>query len=229
MVPTSNAGLKLPGEEWNVDNIWPRTEFTGTVKMVKTREIIPVTGKGYREDSFGRMVLAADGWDFMVFFEDDPHGASVVCQTYHNSTSMDYMDVSFEENGQPVSQRFLVNKGTFGWIHPHWKWGPRAYQCQPQDSAIVGDNGKYRIEISVDIGTHQVPILYDQTLGTKIYFIQEHFPTVTGVIKRKDTGAVVRTFSGQAGGEFSLLKSAIQLGDATCTLFNKYKFYSRLP
>lgn len=225
----TDVGTRLPGEEWNVDNIWPRTEFTGTVKMVKTGEIIPVTGKGYREDSFGRMLLAADGWDFMVFSEDDPHGASIVFQTYHNSTKMDYMDVSFEENGQLVSQRFLADKRTLGWIHPQWKWDERAFQCQPQNTYIVGDNDQYRIEISVDIGSRQVPILYDKAIGTKIYFIQEHFPLVSGVIKRKDTGAVVRSFSGQAGGEFSLLKSSIRLGDFSCTLFNKYKFYNPLP
>ena len=46
------------------------------------------------------------------------------------------------------------------------------------------------------------PMLSNATLGTSIFFIQEHFTWVTGVIKRAD-GTVVDTFRARGGGEFA--------------------------
>jgi hypothetical protein len=82
----------------------------------------------------------------------------------------------------------------------------------------------------VEIGSRQGPLLSIATIGTTIFFIQEHFPTVTGVVKRADTGQVVTTFSGQAGGEFSFRKDAASWHSSLyCNLWGRSHFFSPMP
>lgn len=218
-------------EKWAVDAIWPRTNVTGTFKVLATGEIIAIDAKGYREDSWGTYLLSIDGWDFMVFSEFEEQGVLMSLQTYHRSESMDFLDVSFYDNGELISQRFRPTNGQLGWQHPAWKWDERAHQCVPQNTEIVAQNDTYRIEAQIDIGTRQVPILTDKTFGTRIYFIQEHFPHVTGVIRNLQTGDIVKEFSGQAGGEFSYTKKLLGSArtDAQCKTWGDKKFSSPLP
>lgn len=200
----NDAGPISSVEQWNVDMGWPRTHVTGWVKVLKTGQVVPVDGKGYREDSWGRYMLSLDGWDFAVWGEDDATGKGVVAsfQTYHKSKDMDNLDVSFYDNGQLQSVRFEAKKGELGWQHPNWKWDGEARSCVPTNTKIKGKNGDYIIEAFVDIGDRQRPMLSNATVGTAIFFIQEHFTWVTGTIKRAD-GTVVDTFRARGGGEFS--------------------------
>ncbi len=218
-------------EKWAVDAIWPRTDVQGTMTVLATGETIAIDAKGYREDSWGTWLLSIDGWDFMVFSEFEDDGVMMSMQTYHRSTSMDFLDVTFYDNGELVSARFRPTDGTFGWNHPEWKWDARSDQCVPQNTDIVAQNDTYRIEAHVDIGSRQVPILSNKTIGTRIYFIQEHFPHVTGVIRNLQTGEVVREFSGQAGGEFSFTKKLVggARTDAQCKTWGDKTFSSPMP
>lgn len=218
-------------EKWAVDAIWPRTDVQGTMKVLATNEVIDIDAKGYREDSWGTWLLSIDGWDFMVFSEFEDQGVLMSMQTYHRSQSMDFLDVSFYDKGELVAARFRPADGQLGWNHPQWKWDARAKQCVPQNTEIVAQNDIYRIEAHVDIGSRQVPILSNKTIGTRIYFIQEHFPHVTGVIRNIQTGEVVKEFSGQAGGEFSFTKKLLggARTDAQCKTWGDRKFSHPLP
>lgn len=197
----NDVGL-LPEEEWNVDVTWPRTNVVGTVKYLKTGQVIPVNGKGYREDSWGKYLLSVDGWDFLVFGENSATGVTGTWQTYHKSNKMDYLDISFYDNGVLKMQRFHSHKNEMGWRHPNWKWDGDANSCVPTNTRIVAKNSQYTVELDSVIGNRQTPILSNQTVGVSIFFIQEQFPTVTGKIKRAN-GSVVTTFTAKAGGEFS--------------------------
>lgn len=198
----SDIGVVSKDEFWNVDMIWPRTSVNGWVKVLKTGQVVNVDGKGYRENSWGRYMLSVDGWDFMVFGEDAPDGVFGAFQTYHKSKIMDNLDVSFYDAGQLQTVRFETRHGQMGWNHPDWKWDGEARSCVPNDTRIRGRNAQYTVDLKVNIGSRQRPMLSNQTVGTSIFFIQEHFPTVTGTIKRAD-GTLVKTFTARAGGEFA--------------------------
>lgn len=219
-------------EKWAVDAVWPYTNVQGWIKVNATGEIVPIDAKGYREDSWGTYLLSVDGWDFMVFSEFDPEGVVMSLQTYHKSTQMDYLDVSFKDaDGALQEYRFRPTRGELGWNHPSWKWDARANQCVPQNTVIAAQNERYRIEANIDIGSRQVPILSSQTIGTRIYFIQEHFPHVKGTIRDRATGAIVKTFEGQAGGEFSFTKKLTKGArtDAQCVAWGQTRFSHPLP
>ncbi|MDI1302968.1 MAG: hypothetical protein PSX71_13770 [bacterium] len=224
----TDVGL-LPEEEWNVDMTWPRTNVVGSVKLLATGQVINVNGKGYREDSWGKYLLSVDGWDFLVFGEDTANGVMGSWQTYHKSDKMDYLDMSFYDNGQLVSQRFFSYKNQMGWVHPNWKWDGEANSCVPTNTKIVAKNSQYTVEIDANIGSRQRPILSSQTVGVGIFFIQEQFPTVTGTIKRAN-GTVVSTFVTRAGGEFSRTRdAALWHSDLWCNLWSLDKHHRAMP
>lgn len=220
----------IPGAQiWTVDALWPRTNVVGTVIDRRTGEHIAIDGKGYRENSWGRYLLSIDGWDFMVFSEEQEDGVLMVMQTYHASDDLDFVDASFYDNGNLVSQRFSAADGTVSWWHPDWRWDPEPRSCVPENTRILLRNNDYEISAQVEIGDRQRPMLSDATIGTTIFFIQEHFPTVTGEIRRVSDGSLVTTFAGQAGGEFAFHKDiALYHTDAWCTLWGQSKFYRHL-
>ena len=220
----------IPGaQSWTVDALWPRTNVTGTVIDRRTGEQIAIDGKGYRENSWGRYLLSIDGWDFMVFSEEAETGVLMVMQTYHASDDLDFVDVSFHDNGQLVSERFSAADKTVGWWHPDWKWDPEPRSCVPESTRLHLRNDRYEITAEVEIGDRQRPMLSDATIGTTIFFIQEHFPTVSGEIRRVSDGSLVTTFSGQAGGEFAFHKDiALVHSDLWCTVWGQSKFYRQL-
>lgn len=212
----------LKGSEWNVDEVWPRTNVVGTVVSRQTGEVIAVQGKGYREDGWGRYAIPLDGWDFMVFGETDEQGAYGVWQSYHQSREFDGLDVSFVDNGQPVSVRFKAVRGELGWKHPQWKWDAEARACVPTNTVLQARNGAYEIDLKVDIGANQRALLTRETVGSSIMFIAEHFPTVHGVIRRRD-GTEVRRFTTRGGGEFAKTKDALPWrSDLSCTLNGQF-------
>ena len=108
------------------------------------------------------------------------------------------------------AQRFRPTRDELGWIYPNWKWDRRSEQCVPQNTVIKAENDEYIVEAEVEIGDRQVPIISDKTIGTRIYFIQEHFPHVTGTMTNKETGRKVK-FSGLDGGEFLFSKNKLRL------------------
>lgn len=225
----NDVGPVSADEQWNVDMGWPRTNVTGWVKVLKTGQVVPVNGKGYREDSWGRYMLSLDGWDFAVWGEDDPKGTIASFQTYHKSKDMDALDVSFYDNGQLQSIRFEAKHGELGWNHPDWKWDGEARSCVPTNTKIKGKKGGYTIEAFVDIGDRQRPMLSNATLGTSIFFIQEHFTWVTGVIKRAD-GTVVDTFRARGGGEFARTRDiALWHSNFWCDLWGATVHRSPMP
>lgn len=225
----SDIGVVSPEEFWNVDMVWPRTNVSGWVKVLKTGQVINVNGKGYRENSWGRYLMAVDGWDFMVFGEDSQDGVIGAFQTYHKSKSMDNLDVSFYDQGQLRTVRFETIHGELGWDHPDWKWDGEARSCVPNDTRIRAANADYRVDLAVSVGSRQRPMLSNQTVGTSIFFIQEHFPTVTGTIRRAD-GTVVKTFTARAGGEFARTRDvALWHSDWWCDLWGDGKHKAPMP
>lgn len=209
----------VEGAEWNVDESWPRTNVNGTVIERSTGRVIPIQGKGYRENGWGKYGIPFDGWDFHAFGETDPQGVVGSFQTYHRSNKMDYLDLSFVDGEEPVAARFYAYKDELGWIHPNWTWDSEAHSCVPTNTHIVAKNAAYKVDIKVAIGNHQRALLTSATLGSSIMFIQEQFPTVTGTIKRLD-GTVVRTFTAKGGGEFARTKDPLPWrSDLSCALW----------
>ena len=219
----------LPGSEWNVDEVWPRTNVVGSVTARASGQVVAVQGKGYREDGWGRYAIPLDGWDFMVFGEVDGQGAFGVLQTYHQSKRLDALDVSFIDQGQPVSIRFQADQGELGWKHPLWKWDAEARSCVPTHTVVQARKGGYEVELKAEIGHNQRALLTRQTVGSSIMFIAEHFPTVTGVIRRSD-GTEVRRFTTRGGGEFAKTKDvALWRSDLSCTLEGQFTFNHPMP
>jgi len=218
--------LVRSGESWTVDALWPRTNVVGTVVDRVNGDIIEIDGKGYRENSWGRYLLSVDGWDFMVFSEESGEGVLLVMQTYHASEKLDFADLSFYDNGELVSERFTPVENSMGWYHRSWRWDGESHSCVPESTVLTLKNERYQVTANIEIGDRQRPMLSNATLGTRIFFIQEHFPTVNGEISRTDTGELVTEFSGQAGGEFAFHKSPSLLprSEFYCKLWGLSKF-----
>ncbi len=220
---------RFPGEHWTVDAVWPRTRLSGSVKLRSIGETIPITAKGYRENSFGRYLFPLDGWDFAVF-SDSCSGVMSMLQTYHRSTKLDYFDLSFLDQNQPVAIRFRTSRGELGWFHPTWTFRRDARQCCPLETVMVAQNQDYRVELEIEIGERMAPFLSEATLGTRKFFIMEQFPQLRGTIRRRDTGKVVTNFEGLAGGEFALRKSFFPLIPSFfCNWVFKNRFSAPLP
>ncbi len=204
---SSHAG-RIPGESWTVDAIWPRTKVQGTITVLATGEVVPVNGKGYRENSWGRYAMPFDGWDFLVFSEEQEAGVTAVVQTYHHSKDLDFVDLAFMDQGTRKIVRFEGKTREFQWRHQQWALDANARQCVPMDWDIVLENDDYRVLLEASIpSAAQAPFLSNATIGTSIFFIQEQYPTVQGAIYRRSDDSLVTTFAGQAGGEFALHKS----------------------
>lgn len=225
----SDIGVISPSEFWNVDMIWPRTNVNGWVKTLGNNQVIQVNGKGYRENSWGRYMLSVDGWDFLVFGEDSSSGVMGAFQTYHKSAIMDNLDLSFYDQGQLQTIRYETKDKELGWYHPDWKWDGEANSCVPTNTKIRAKNGMYTVDLDVAIGNRQRPMLTNMTVGTSIFFIQEHFPTVTGTIRRAN-GSVVKTFTARAGGEFARTKDiALWHSGLWCNLWGDTHHKAAMP
>ncbi|MCU0662234.1 MAG: hypothetical protein MUC50_07900 [Myxococcota bacterium] len=232
-VQGTDVGVVFPREEvFTVTSPWPRTSVTGSVVSLPTGRAVEVDAKGYLEDSFGRYLLAADGWDFVVFSSDEEEeGVAFVLQTYHRSRKLDFMDISFEDEGVIKNVRFLAQRQELGWRHPSFSFDSRARQCVPNDWIVVGQNDEYRVEFEASIGEHQAPLLSNTALATRVMFIQEQFPTITrGIVTRVASGEIVASFSGQAGGEFALRKSVLPWrSQSDCQCWGSWYFSMPLP
>ena len=225
----TDVGTFFPGEVWNVNMLWPRTRVEGSITRTDTKEVFLVSGHGYRENSWGRWAFNLGGWDFAVV-SDVAANVAWAWQSYHpNSVMLDYLDLGFVENGKVVLQQFKATAGELGWSHGAWKFDPVARQCMPQDTTVRAQNATYRVEAQVTLGADQVPMLSDATEATKAFVIEIQFPKVAGTLTRRDTGAVVATFSGQGGGEFSNLRASVDaMSDADCDKFGA-AFASPMP
>lgn len=204
----------LPGEHWTVNMIWPRTDVKGSMTDLRGTNPVVIDGHGYRENSWGRWTFVTDGWDFAIL-SDDTAGVQWSWQTYHNSASMDFLDVSFIDNNELKVVQFEGKHGELGWSHSDFAWNADAYQCAPQDALVEGANDEYYVKATITIGDQQTPLLSDLTVVTKVYAIMEWFPTIEGEIFRAD-GTPVTTFQGQAGGEISFIKSPWKVSDWWC-------------
>ena len=186
--------------------MWPKTKVVGTVTVKETGEVISIDGRGYREDSWGRYLLPLDGWDFLVYTDEEDDGVIAVLQTYHRSQDLDYLDLRFKDGDRPVFRRFSPKAGTLTWHHTDWGWDSNPNSCVPNNLIVSANDGQYSITIHSEIGKRQSPLLSNATLSTRMFFIQEHFPQVKGTIRRVSDNKVLHQFSGQAGGEFSYRK-----------------------
>ncbi|VVS91548.1 hypothetical protein DBB_11160 [Desulfoluna spongiiphila] len=203
-------------EHWTVNMNWPSTKVDGWIRDLTTGERMQIDGHGYRENSFGRWAFALGGWDFF-FMSDLENKVQFGFQTYHHGTEdLDYLDVDFLDNGTPKTVRFRADQGELGWHHASWAWSPEVFQCRPLDSSIIGINDEYTVAAYVDIGDNFAGLLSDVTWVTGAYQITTMFPMFSGTITRTGTEEVVAEFSGQGGGEFSLLKSPVEKNDPWC-------------
>ena len=99
----------------------------------------------------------------------------------------------------------------------------------PNDTRIRAKDGNYTIDLNVAIGKRQRPMLSNQTVGTSIFFIQEHFPTVTGTIRRAD-GSLVKSFTARAGGEFARTRDiALWHSDWWCDVWGSGHHRAPMP
>jgi hypothetical protein len=219
---SDDVGAMMPGENWNVNMLWPRTKVSGVITRRVGGEQVSVEGHGYRENSWGRWAFNLGGWDFAVV-SDEAAGVSWAWQTYHKkSTNLDYLDVGFVDGGAVVLEQFRMSEGQLGWKHPSWAFDSVARQCTPVSTVVVGQNERYRVEANLDLRGRQVPMLSDATSATKQYVIMIQFPMVEGVILRRADGGVVATFSGQGGGEFSTSRSTREsMTDEECVAWGE--------
>ncbi|MCP4716935.1 MAG: hypothetical protein GY868_17560 [Deltaproteobacteria bacterium] len=206
-VPTGNdvGNIALfPGEHWSVDMNWLRTKVTGTITDLTSDPPFAVTidGHGYREQAWGPWAFNFSGWDFVVL-SDEISQVQWALQTYHHSEPLDYLDVSFYDDGL-VALRFSAQQSELGWHHPSWQYDTEARQCVPTAMIVRAENEDYIIEAEITIGNDQVPMLSNMTPVTDSYVIVCRFPQMQGSIRRTGSGELLTTFSGQAGGEFSI-------------------------
>ncbi len=198
----------LPGENWTVHMVWPRTLVKGWIRDLATGSMIPVDGHGYRENSWGRWAFALDGWDFGIF-SDGEKKVQWAWQSYHKSKTQDVLDVAFMDQGELKTFRFFGETNQVGWYHDTWRYDERAGGCIPNRTKLIAKNDGYTVEAELEIGTRQIPLLSNVTFLTKIYYISEQFPLITGRITRNDDKSLVTTFSGIMGGEFSKTKNSL--------------------
>lgn len=226
---TAHDVATIPGEFWTVNMLWPRTRVTGTITRLTDNTTYDIDGHGYRENSWGRWAFVLGGWDFGIV-SDDSTGVQWAWQSYHKGETLDMLDVSFYDQGELQSIRFERSEGDLGWKHDSWRWERKARQCMPRNTRLVADNGDYRVEAYIDIGNDQIPLLSNATIVTSVYVIQEWFPVITGTITNLNTGEVVTSFAGRAGGEISYLKSALPWRSTLgCTLWGRTLYRAPMP
>lgn len=228
---TSTDIGKIPGEFWTVNMLWARTRVFGSVTRSSDNTTFDIDGHGYREDSWGRWAFPFGGWDFAIV-SDESTGVQFAWQSYHyKSEVLDFVDVSFVEDGEVKSVRFEHTAGEVGWQHKKWHWDGTARQCVPDDALVVTDNGVYRVEANVDIQSNQIPLLSDATIATDLFVILEWFPWINGTVTSVVSGEVVATFAGQGGGEISMLRTFFGTFrcNLCCTIWGRLRFNTRLP
>jgi hypothetical protein len=221
--PTAFTSLKgedvgmLPGENWEVDMLWPRTKIKGTLTQKSTQTTFPIQGHGYRENSWGQWALITDGWDFGVM-SDDSAGVMVAWQSYHNSKTLDYLDLAIADETTPQKYRFFASNHSLAWRHPQWEYVPKAKQCAPLSTLIKAENETVKLEVSLEIKDRFLPMLSNTTFVTQMFVIFVQFPLFSGTVKNKATGEV-KSFQGQGGGEFGVRKSLYKQDSSDCQSF----------
>lgn len=217
----------VPGEHWTVNMIWPRTLVVGSMTDLVGENDYEIDGHGYRENSWGRWTFVTDGWDFAIL-SDEQSGVQWSWQSYHNSATMDFLDVSFIENGEIKAVQFEGKEGELGWSHSSWSFNDAARQCAPNNAVVEAANDEYYVRAEITI-PDQIPLLSDATPVTAVYAIMEWFPTIEGTIMRQDTGEVVASFKGVAGGEISFIKSLFGwVPDSVCKYWGQSNFKQTL-
>ena len=136
---------------------------------------------------------------------------------------MDFLDLAFVDGIEVKSLRFLASANQVQWEHQEWEWDVRARQCMPLDWKLSAENETYRFEAvgAMPLDTHQAPFLSDVTLGTKVFFIQEQYPDVSGKVIEKNSERLVAEFQARGGGEFAFARSLTVKSKAQCQEFGK--------
>ena len=221
--------LLIGQEHWTVNMIWPTTLIKGTVTNRKTGITYPISGHGYRENSFGRWAFCFGGWDF-YFVSDMQQKIQIGFQTYHfNTVDLDFMDVDFIDpaTNAAVGIRCKAKDGQLGWDHTQWTWNTSAKQVSPKNAHIIGKKDGYVVDVTATIDQHYYPMLSSLTPLTSIFDINCLFPKYSGTIKRTN-GQLLYTFNNiQGGGEFALPRSVMD--SSFYYLFSpliNYQFYN---
>jgi len=199
-------------EHWTVNGVWETTKVDGWIKKLSTGEVAQIDGHGNRENSFGAWIWALGGWDF-AYISDMATQVAWTFQTYHyKSDVLDFLDVQFMDNGTPKAVQFFAKDGELGWYHDQWWYDPVARKYSPRDLTVIAANDQYIVKARSEIGDNQVGLLMGEECGALpgLYCIHAHFPQISGEILRRGTCEVVATFSGQGGGEFSLMRNVTE-------------------
>lgn len=185
-------------------------------------------------------------WDYFIIHSDTFNGivGYVLANPRHKAAPLDWALLPLGNNvgivGEVPGQRPVANyvnmgldnsnvNGVLGWYHPDWKWDGEANSCVPTNTKIRAKNAMYTVDLDVAIGNRQRPMLSNMTVGTSIFFIQEHFPTVTGTIRRAN-GSVVKTFTARAGGEFARTRDvALWHSSLWCNLWGDNNHKAPMP
>jgi len=223
--------LFIRNEFWSVDMAWMRTRAVGWIRNRNTLETFEIDGHGYRETAWGPWAFNYSGWDFIIA-SDEATQVQWSLQTYHHSEELDYLDVSFYDDGALKNERFSL-RGELGWVHQDWKYDTEARQCLPEDMTVIGRNDDYLVEafVSIDDTTedNQIPMLSDLTPFTKEYTIVIRAATVDVTIRRAGTGEAVAEFQEKVGGgEFGIARrpeGTTPLTEQECAIWGS--FYTR--
>lgn len=219
-----DVGVLFPGEKWTVHMQWPRTRVSGTMVNLRSGQTFNVSGHGYRENSWGRWNFALDGWAFAVV-SDAASQVQWAWQSYHKSKSMDWLDVSFMDQGTQVTRRLFAASDQLRWTLGDWSFDPEARQCVPNKVDVVAGDQDYVIKASYGLRGAQVPLLSSVTPLTTIFVIMIQTPYIRGTIESAKTGRLVTSFEGQGGGEFSTTRSVkSSIDDQECALWGEQRF-----
>jgi hypothetical protein len=217
----------LPGEHWIVYNPSPIAEATGELRLApQFLERLDATGQGgtfpnfvspalrreiaragaavrwhkangYYEHSFGVRPLPLNGWDFL-FVPDAERRQGLVLQTYRNSRILRYIEVFWQQEGQPRYTRFTADE-----LHLDWSLSfadPDTGTQLPARRTLTARRPGLRLEVTNDI-PHHIPFLRPAKLAVRHFFISEQIGFCTWRLSDEAGGVLAEAHEQPAGGE----------------------------
>jgi hypothetical protein len=217
----------LPGEHWIVYNPSPIAEATGELRLAPhflqrlddagqagtfpnfvspslRREVARAgyaarwhKASGYYEHSFGVRPLPLNGWDFL-FVPDAERRQGLVLQTYRNSRVLRYVEVFWQQDGQPRYTRFTADE-----LHLDWPLSfadPDTGTTLPARRTLTARRPGLRLEVTNDI-PHHIPFLRPARLAVRHFFISEQIGFCSWRLSDEAGRVLAEAHDQPAGGE----------------------------
>ncbi len=154
---------------------------------------------GYYEHSFGIRPLPLHGWDFL-FIPDAERGQSVVLQTYRGSRALRYVEVCWQQDGQPRYQRFGADCLQLTWTETthDQHLGAR----RPLRRLIRAEADGLRLQVDNRV-LHRIPLLRHQRLAVRHFFISEEIGVADWTLRDARGSVIAEAVNQPCGGELA--------------------------